>query len=288
MDKLPIKPLLKWAGGKARLASQISQAFGKPCEGTYYEPFLGSAAVFLYRRARGEVGRAVLSDANAKLIEVHRAIRDQLGQVLDHLGSLPQADWREHYYAVRERYNQGPCKGARHAARFIWLNRAGYNGLYRENKSGRYNVPIGSYAKLSFPSPQAFAQVSELLQGVELVAASFEQVVTAAAQGDQVYCDPPYVPLSETACFTGYCNTPFGLTEQRTLGQCAQRAALRGARVVLSNHDLPVVRNELYPLGVGFEHIAKPRVARAISRNAKGRAKVGEVIAAIGPRAMAG
>jgi DNA adenine methylase len=111
--------------------------------------------------------------------------------------------------------------------------------------------------------------------------ASFGAVVGQAREGDQVYCDPPYVPLSETACFTGYCSSPFGFAEQRELAQAARKAALKGATVVLSNHDLPIVRHQLYQETLGFRHVARPRVARAISRGARG--SVDEVIARIGP-----
>ncbi|MBX2803853.1 MAG: Dam family site-specific DNA-(adenine-N6)-methyltransferase [Myxococcales bacterium] len=276
-----MKPVLKWAGGKARLANQIAEAFDGPCKGVYFEPFLGSAAVFLHLKHRGLVGRAVLSDANHKLVEVHRAVRDQVERVLRALRRMPKDDWRERYYEVREDYNRGPHHGPRHAARFLWLNRAGYNGLYRENRKGRFNVPVGRYTALRLPDPSRFREVSELLQGTELRADGFEDVLAEAGEGDHVYCDPPYVPLSATACFTGYCSTPFGLPEQRALALAARRVALSGGRVVLSNHDLPVVRNEIYPPAEGFMHVARPRVARAISRGKRG--KVGEVIAAIGP-----
>ncbi len=278
-----MKPILKWAGGKARLASQIAEAFGEPCEGTYYEPFLGSAAVFLHLKAQGLVRKAVLSDANPKLIEVHRAVRDHVGKLLDALDELPCDDWRERYYDVREAYNDGPQRGVAHAARFIWLNRAGFNGLYRENRAGEFNVPVGRYAALSFPSREHFQAVSDLLRGVELVEGTFDQVMGEASDGDHVYCDPPYVPLSETASFTGYCKSPFDIAEQKQLALLARKAAFKGARVVLSNHDLPVVRNELYPSASGFEHVARPRVARAISRAARSRGRVAEVIAKIGP-----
>lgn len=278
-----MKPILKWAGGKARLAPQIADAFDEPCEGVYYEPFLGSAAVYLYLRANGLVGRGVLSDANPKLVEVHKAVRDCVDDVLESIEALPSDDWKERYYDIRTAYNEGPWTGPAHAARFLWLNRAGFNGLYRENKSGKFNVPVGRYAKLSFPSEERFRGVSELLQDAEIVSGDFEEIVERAREGDHVYCDPPYVPLSQTACFVGYCKAPFGIKEQRALALRARKAAFRGARVVLSNHDLPVVRNELYPTSSGFQHVAKPRVARAISRKATARKAVTEVIAMIGP-----
>ena len=126
-------------------------------------------------------------------------------------------------------------------------------------------------------------EISELLQGVELVSGRFEEVMNEAGEDDQVYCDPPYVPLSKTASFTGYCAGGFGYSEQKRLAESAQKAALRGARVVLSNHDLPVVRNDLYPECNGFAFVGRPRVKRAISRNAQRRHAVNEVIASIGP-----
>ena len=117
----PLKTILKWAGGKARLADQIEAAFREPCKGTYYEPFAGSAAVLLYRKARGSVKRAVLSDANAKLMAVHRAVRDDVEGLLAALAEMPTDDWRERYYDVRAMYNEGPWEGPKHAARLSGL-----------------------------------------------------------------------------------------------------------------------------------------------------------------------
>jgi len=278
-----MRPLLKWAGGKARLAERIGQALGAPCQGTYFEPFCGSAAVYLHLKSEGRVDKAVIADVNPKLVATHVAVRDQLDDVLQALDELPGEDWRERYYDVREAFNQGPHEGPRHAARLLWLNRAGFNGLYRENRKGKYNVPVGRYARLAIPDEAHFRNVSALLQDAEIIATSFEDVLSRARPGDQIYCDPPYVPLSTTASFTAYAKAPFGPDEQKELARLARRAALRGATVVLSNHDLPVVRQELYPVDLGFEHVARPQVARAISRRGSGRGKVGEVIARIGP-----
>lgn len=278
-----MRPVLKWAGGKARLAPRICEAFAEPCRGTYYEPFCGSAAVLLYRRACGDVEDAVLSDVNPKLVAVHLAIRDHVEGVLNALDRLPADDWRERYYDVRDRFNNGPWDGPTHAARFIWLNRAGFNGLYRENRKGAFNVPVGRYSALRLPRAEHFRKVSELLQGVDIVCASFDEVLCMAGEGDHVYCDPPYVPLTATANFTAYQKQPFGAEAQEALAREARRAARSGARVVLSNHDLPLVREELYPPHEGFEHVSSPQVARSISRKSAGRKKVGEVIARIGP-----
>lgn len=278
-----MKPLLKWAGGKARLAQSIGAAFQDPCKGLYYEPFCGAGSVFLYRRAMGQVGDAVLSDINPKLVALHTSVRDHVDLLLEELDKLPKDDWKERYYEVREAYNEGPHEGPAHSARFIWLNRAGFNGLYRENRKGGFNVPVGRYAALSFPSEERFREVAALLEGVEIRTSSFEGVLQRARKGDQVYCDPPYVPISTTASFVGYHKSAFGPSHQLALAKEARRAALAGAVVVLSNHDLPVVRTEIYPQDAGFEYVARPQVARAISRRGSGRQRVGEVIARIGP-----
>lgn len=278
-----MKPLLKWAGGKHKLAPMISDAFPGPCRGVYYEPFIGSGAVFFHRKVAGEVERAVLSDANAKLIELHIAVRDEPEAVIACLQAMPDRQWEGHYYEMREAFNAGPHKGPLHAARFLWLNRAGFNGLYRENRAGGYNVPIGRYDVLSIPTPEHIRGVSALLAGVELLTAGFQDVLPRVRAGDQVYCDPPYVPLNATAAFTAYCKEPFGLHEQMELAHASMRAAFRGAQVVLSNHDLPLVRNELYPESSGFRHVARPQVARAISRDVTTRKSISEVIASIGP-----
>jgi len=278
-----MKPLLKWAGNKARLAHQIDEAFAQPCSGTYYEPFVGSGAVFFHRRLAGNVQKAVLSDFNHKLIELFRCVRDDVHGVLEALERLPYETWRESYYDIRTAFNELDPVGPDHAARFIFLNRAGFNGLYRENRKGEFNVPVGRYKSLKVPTRETFMQASELLQSVELVAGSFEDVMSQAGRGDQVYCDPPYVPLTATAAFTAYCSSPFGFEKQKVLANLAMQAAFRGGQVVLSNHDLPVVRNELYPLDNGFSHVARPMVARAISRKAASRKPVKEVIASIGP-----
>lgn len=276
-----MKPVLKWAGGKARLADRIANVFGRPCEGTYYEPFLGSGAVFLSLKAAGLVGRAVLSDVNAKLVAVHVALRDHVEKVLAELDALPMADWRERYYEVRERFNEGPHQGPQHAARLLWLNRTGYNGLYRENRKGGYNVPRGQYRQVSLPSADHFRKVSALLSDTELLSLPFEQVIDQATEGDHVYCDPPYVPLDATSRFTDYCSLPFGHTEQQALAEASRRAALKGAHVVLSNHDLPIVRDELYSAERGFRHADDFGVRRAISCGQ--RRRVRELIAEIRP-----
>lgn len=277
-----MKPVIKWAGGKARLANEICERFGEPCQGIYFEPFLGSAAVYLHRKAAGKVRYAVLSDINQKLIEAYRALRLDVRGVFSVLHQLPNKHWQESYYEIREAYNAGPWQGVKHAARFFWLNRAAFNGLYRENRKGAFNVPVGRYDRLLFPSEEHFYQVAAYLQDAELVSCDFREVLAGAGAQDQVYCDPPYVPLSETASFTSYAAEPFGMAEQESLAGAARDAAMRGAKVLISNHDLPATR-DLYGK-MGFDCSFSRAVLRSISRG--GNRHVQELIAKSYPQAM--
>lgn len=282
-----MKPLLKWAGGKAKLAAKIDKVFGGPCEGTYYEPFCGAASVFLYRRAAGRVERAVLSDANRRLINFYTVVRDDPVGLLAECDALPDLSsdrWLDEYYAVRDAFNGADRNlGVGQAARMFWLNRTCFNGLYRENASGGFNVPVGSFKRPRLPGRQHILRVSELLQGVELVCGDFDAHLLAAGPGDQVYCDPPYVPLSTTSKFTRYSLGDFGPPEQSRLAELAAEAGERGAQVVLSNHDTPVVRNELYTQARGFECAHRLKVRRSISAKTGTRGLAGELIIRVGP-----
>lgn len=277
-----MKPLLKWAGGKARLAPRIATALDMREGDHYIEPFLGSGAVFLHLRAAGLARHAVLNDVNPKLIAFHQAVRDQVDDVLQELAQLPRDDgWRVRYYEVREAFNAGPWEGPAHAARLIWLNRAGFNGLYRENRQGIYNVPVGRYKQLSFPDEAHFRQVSYALSDAILSHVPFEKTLSLAQHFSgrrMIYCDPPYVPRSATSTFTAYAGTTFTWEDQLRLEVWARRATERNATVVVSNHDLPVVREQLYRESAGFEYVDTMEVTRSISQKGATRAKVGEVL----------
>lgn len=272
-----MRPLLKWAGGKSRLAADVEAAFGEPCRGTYYEPFAGSLAVYLARRAAGTVGDALLSDVNGKLIETHRAIRDDVDGVLAEIQRLPAMYDNAVHLAVRDAFNAGPHAGPAHAARFLWLNRTCYNGLYRESSNG-YNVPSNVKKgrpprRVRLPSESRFREVSDALQSAGLLVCSFHEAMSRAGDGDQVYADPPYVPIKRTG-WVDYTAAGFGPPEQVALAQLARGASARGARVVLSNHDVPWAR-ELYA-GCAVTELD---VGRSIGRTAGSRRTVRELLA---------
>ncbi len=259
------RPFLKWAGGKGRLLEQLRPLL--PARfARYFEPFAGGAALFFDLRPE----HAELTDINSELIDCYRAVRDKVEPVI---GALKRHRYDEtHYYRVRA---IDPASLARpeRAARTIYLNKTGYNGLYRVNRSGKFNVPMGRYTNPRVCDADNLRACSAALKGVEVQVRDFETQVARARAGDFVYFDPPYVPVSDTADFTSYAPGGFGLDGQRRLAALFASLARRGVHVVLSNSDTPLVR-ELYR---GFR-IARVLAARNINSRGALRGKVGEVV----------
>ena len=221
------------------------EAFFPPSITSYVEPFIGGGAVFFHLRGRFPKLRAVLADNNAELINCYQIVRDQV-QKLTHL--LDQhlvrfrAEGERYYYLVRSQHVlQKPLE---RAARMIFLNKTCYNGLWRVNARGEFNVPIGSYqpGKVSLYDKANLPAASRALHGVDLNVQDFRQTLRVAGAGDFVYVDPPYFPLSATANFTSYTKEEFGQTEQEELSALFADAARRGAQLMLSNSDTPFIR----------------------------------------------
>jgi DNA adenine methylase len=243
--------------------------------GTYYEPFLGGGALFFHLRPR----RAVLGDANERLVRAYRGVRDAVDEVVRLLRSY--APTRETFEALRAA-DVDARSDAEVAAWFVFLNRLGYNGLYRVNRAGRFNVPFGDYPRPRVCDEPTLRACSAALAGAEIVCADFAEVVARARAGDVAYFDPPYVPLSVTSSFTAYTSKGFTMDDQRRLRDTARALAARGVRAVVSNSGAPAVR-ELY--GGGDFELTPVRAARAISCKGAGRGPVVEVVAAGGPGA---
>jgi len=281
-----VRPFLKWPGGKARLAPEIDRALGPWMGGRHViEPFCGAMALYFHRLGAGRLGdaRAVLGDANVNLMLLVGMVRDDVYTLCEALNELPRGTgWEPRYYDVRDAFNDDVLQGITamstplHSARMIWLNKCCFNGLWRENRRGLMNSPVGRYAKPSIPSPRHLKQCSIALQGTILRTGDFEPTMELASDGDQVYCDPPYVPRSATASFTSYTAGGFPWSEQVRLARCAKAAVERGARVVLSNHDLRIVRELYGDLGFSFGTL---QVRRSISCKGSGRRqRVGELV----------
>lgn len=268
-----MKPFLKWAGGKHRLAPLIAPhiAGGE----RLVEPFAGSCAVFLASAYQ----RALLNDINTHLVELYGLVRSEGEGFIDEARLLFSKDnnTEERFYELRSEFNRTDCP-RRRAALFIYLNRHAYNGLCRYNRSGGFNVPFGRYSKTSFPE-EALRDFVRATGDVEFVSGSFRKAMEAARNGDVIYCDPPYVPLSLTSSFTSYAPGGFDISDQRDLADLARVTSARGIKVVISNHDTPVTR-ELYN---GAEIVAFD-VRRSVGANKESRGTSPEILAVFNPR----
>ncbi len=292
-----VRPLLKWAGGKRQLLPRL-RPFYPLSFNRYVEPFFGSGAVFFDLHALGRLGgrEAVLIDSNADLIGCYETVRDDpdaVATALDALAAAHARGGRAHYYALRDQ-QFNPLRAARRApdgrigytpelaAMLIYLNRTGFNGLFRLNARGKFNVPAGRYERPRICDRPRLLRVAEALgaSGVQLRHGSFETVLDIAAPGDFIYFDPPYAPLSRTANFTAYTAGGFDEASQRRLQRLAIELANRGCRVVLSNSTAPEVV-ALYDSpearAAGLRSV-RVDARRAINRDASGRGSVSELI----------
>jgi len=264
-----MRPFLKWAGGKTRIVDRIKEVL--PAGQRLIEPFVGSGALFL----NAEFPRYLLADANKDLINCYQQLQSGGAKFIGRCAAYftPANNAADAYYALRDRFN-ATVDPLERAALFVYLNRHGYNGLCRYNSSGGFNVPFGRYAKPYFPHDEMLAFWRKSARCTFQVA-DFLQTMDAAAPGDVVYCDPPYVPLSSTANFTSYSADSFTLESQRVLAAKAVEVARRGVPVIISNHDTPFTRTiyaDAHDL-IGFE------VQRHISCDGANRAKAAELLA---------
>lgn len=222
------EPFLKWAGGKRGMLPTLRQYVPKNIR-TYCEPFLGGGALFF----KIAPSSAILSDLNSELITTYRVVRDKPSELIQAL-SRHYYD-KDYYYEVRKQ-NPASLSDIDIAARMIYLNRAGYNGLYRVNKKGEFNVPFGKYTNPTIVDTNKIMACSNALRGVLLENLPFEELPWASiGEGDFVYFDPPYVPLSKTSSFTAYQGAGFTEEDQLRLADLFRRLHSQGATVLLSN-----------------------------------------------------
>lgn len=264
-------PFLKWAGGKARSLERIRARLPERIR-TYYEPFVGGGAVFFALAETGAFKHAIISDTNPELIATYRAIRNNVEGVIRALRDLhPKVQTEERYYQVRA---DRPRSLSGIAARMIYLNKLCYNGLYRVNRSGRFNVPFGKWSNPPLVlDSENLRRCSEVLQGVTITCLEFQVWLRQLGNGDAVYLDPPYVPLSDTSNFSAYTAEGFGMDAQERLAQFYEDAQCRGAAVVLSNSDCRWVRDR-FP----FDAQEEVSVGRTVSCKSGKRGDVKELL----------
>ena len=276
MSEKVAKPPVKWAGGKRQLLKHIVPLVDKPGKyGTYFEPFVGGGAVFFALHARQKFVNAFLNDANQELMDLYWALSrsaSHLVQRVRHLlDSHPISE--ESFLHVRE---WSPTTPYDKAARFLYLNKTAYNGLYRVSKSGKFNAPYGRWPEDKLPTvldADNLVACGKALQSATLSSFDFEQAVSNATAGDLVYFDPPYVPVKADSFGNGYTKGGFSFADQQRLAALFTSLSERGVGVVASNSDTPLTR-ELY----AGHRLIEVQARRAINSKGDGRGPVGELI----------
>jgi DNA adenine methylase len=262
-------PFVKWPGGKRKLVPFL-RGLLPPRFNTYIEPFVGGGALFFGTLPP----RATLADSNQRLIRTYAAIRDDVDHVIEFLGDF--SNNRVCFEFTRRcSVRMDEASDAELAAWFIYLNKTGFNGLYRVNRNNEFNVPFGKHKNPTICDEANLRACSQALRGVQLQHASFEATLVTAGEGDFVYCDPPYVPLSATSSFTSYTSDGFGIDEHRQLRDIALDLANRGVNVLISNSAAPAVL-ELYR-SQPF-HVETIAAARNIAADAASRGEVTELL----------
>ena len=274
-----IKPFLRWAGGKRRLTGLLMEAFPEnfdPKSGRFFEPFVGGGALSF---ATGDstkkpyiLGRNLfINDANPDLVIVYTVVRDNLAALISELEKLSLDVSKQAYEFVR---SSNPKSDVKRAARFIYLNKTCFNGLWRVNSSGQFNVPWGQLKNPLIFDANQLTLCSKRLKGSKITNGGFKDSVKSARQGDLVYFDPPYIPLTSTASFSQYAKANFGLQDHIDLANTIAELTSRGVNVILSNSDTEMTR-EIFQKSLTLRQIS---MNRSISASSGSRQPVNEVI----------
>ncbi|MDZ4769684.1 MAG: DNA adenine methylase [Chloroflexota bacterium] len=261
------RPVLKWAGGKAALIPQFLPHLPSPDHyARYIEPFIGGAALFFYLQPEN----ALLFDLNPHLVELYVTVRDHVDDLI--VALKKHHNDHDYFYEVRAQQTEALTPIER-AARFIFLNRTCYNGLYRVNRQGKFNVPFGKYKNPTLCDEPGLRAASAALRNASIETADFERLIDVAQRGDFIYFDPPYEPLTPTSSFTSYTNDGFTSQDQARLAELYRALDARGCLLMLSNSSAPLI----YTLYQDF-HIQPIQARRAINSKAEGRGVVTELL----------
>lgn len=265
-----MRPFLKWAGGKYSIIEEVKSSLQEFPNSRLIEPFVGSGAVFL----NTDYNRYLLADFNSDLINLYRLLKKYELDFIDYAQSFfnVASNTAEVFYDNRDLFNTTEDSNLK-SALFLYLNKHSFNGLTRYNSNGEYNAPFGSYVKPYFPKKEMLYFAKKIKRAV-LKVASFEETMLCAKPGDVVYCDPPYVPISDTANFRGYTSKGFSMQDQVRLSELAKKLRNNNINVIISNHNTAFTR-KIY----SGSNIKKIKVQRNISCKANTRQKVEELIA---------
>ncbi len=286
-----VKPFLKWAGGKTQLLSDIEQRFpyAKEEKFTFIEPFVGSGAVlFWVLNHFPNVRQCIINDINADLINTYHTIRNDVDALIEQLDvwqseyhalALDTEQKKAYYYEKRADFNTKEQPQIQQAALFIFLNRTCFNGLYRVNRSGNFNVPIGSYKTPKICDEPNLRRVSEALQNVTILQGDFEQTLAYAKDNTMFYLDPPYKPLSTSSSFNAYAKDEFNDDEQRRLKNFCDTLTEQDYPWILSNSDVSQLEeNNFFDELYDNYHINRVLAKRAINSNSGKRGNIHELL----------
>lgn len=266
-----VRPIVKWVGGKRQLLGEILPLVPQGVD-RYVEPFVGGGAVLFALQPT----RARICDANSELINLYKVVRDDVNALVELLKAYEAVHCKELYYGIRgldRRDDFSSMDSVERAARFMYLNHTCYNGMWRVNRSGQFNVPYGKYANPVICDSDNLFDVSRYLKSVEIVCGNYEDALDGLSRDDFVYFDPPYVPLSSTSSFTSYTQSGFSHADQVRLRDVCCDLRSRGVRLIQSNSDCDEIR-DLYR---GWD-IRVVGARRSVNSQAAGRGSVNEVL----------
>lgn len=273
------KPFVKWVGGKRQLLAQFRNNKLYPPRSFntftnyYFEPFAGGAAVFFDLLPN----KAHINDLNEELVATYNIIKNDVKTLISNLNSESYRYDKELFLKIRS-LNPLDLSEIERASRFIYLNRTGFNGMYRVNKSGQFNVPFGKYNNPLICDEANLNRVADALKGVTITSLSYKFILDLAKKGDFIYLDPPYYPVTKTASFTTYTNDVFLEKQQEELRDAYLELNNRGCFVMLSNSDTPFIESLFAPFSKEGIKINKVQAGRSINSNSSKRGKVSEIL----------
>ena len=271
------QPFIKWVGGKRGLLTQILEKFPEKFE-NYHEPFLGGGAVFfeLYSKGLLTNKKIYLSDINFELINAYNVVKNNPNELINNLENFKEQHSKEFYYKIREidrKEDFNKLTDIQRATRFIYLNKTCFNGLYRVNKQGYFNTPIGSYKNPNIADKETILSASEALQNAIITNKPFIHVVNNAHKNDLVYFDPPYYPLNTTSNFTAYDENIFLDDKQKELFDVFEKLSQKKCFVLHSNSDTEFIKSLYQKHDINFV-----QANRFINSKSSGRGKINEVL----------
>lgn len=273
------KPFIKWVGGKGKLIPELVKLFPKKFN-NYFEPFVGGGALFYEVKQKNEIAFSSINDINKKLIITYKQIQQNPDKLISKLKKieskykklLPE-EQKEYFYSIRKKYNEKNLNDLTISSYLIFLNKTCFNGMYRENSKGGYNIPFGDQRNPTICNEENIINVSICLKDTEINNLPFEEATKKCKKGDFIYFDPPYYPTNITSSFTSYHKDSFGPTEQEKLRDIFIELDKKGCFVMLSNSDTEFIKNLYKDFNINYIY-----AARSINSKASKRGKIKEVV----------